>query len=128
VTNPAYPLSVAGDCNITGTYRVNGTAISAGGVTTQNAYGTSGRALNTVYQNTTGKPLFAVVNTATQNGSSTIVYSDTQTTPTTVITNVGVAASGGPIAVGNIPISFWVLPGYYYRVVGGTLNSWTEYY
>lgn len=31
LTNPGYLLDVAGDCNITGTYRVNGTPISTGG-------------------------------------------------------------------------------------------------
>jgi hypothetical protein len=29
--NPAYPLDIVGDCNITGTYRVNGVALATGG-------------------------------------------------------------------------------------------------
>src|SRR3989344_687892 len=41
-TGPAYKLDVAGDVNITGTYRVNGTAISASGALTLDDITTNG--------------------------------------------------------------------------------------
>jgi hypothetical protein len=119
--SPNYPLTVAGDCNITGTYRVNGTPIPTGGVTTQTS---PSRALNAVYQNTTGKPMFVNVWATINAGQGLTALTDGGNPPGTHVMNVGGVAA-------TFSVSFWVLPGNYYEVQGGgspALNGWVEWY
>ena len=127
-SNPGYELDATGDCNITGTYRVNGVPISTGGggITTMNVV-TGSRSFGTNYQNTNGKTAFVVV-TATLNGSSTLAAaSDANGTPTTtvaVVNNVGGGAAG-------FYVGFWCMANHWYRVQmnsgSATVTSWIEY-
>jgi hypothetical protein len=121
--NPAYKLDVAGDVNCTGAFRVNGTAIG-GGITTQNVVSGS-RALGTVYQNTTGKPMcvHVAINGA---GNAVSAVADSANPPTTT---VACAGNGGTTST-NVGVTFWVLPNNYYKAVlagSGTLAIWTEW-
>lgn len=113
-------------------WRGDGTWASASavdnGFTTQHVV-TGSRAINGIYQNTTGKTMMVTVS----NGNSGvgvgqgIVYSDSSSTPTT-----GVAAFSNPPAAigGTIPVTFMVLNGNYYQVTSNsnTLLYWTEWY
>jgi hypothetical protein len=95
----------------------------SGGVTVQTA---PGRALGTVYQNTTGKPMMVTVKINASAGYAE-AYCDTATNPGT---SVATAGNGGGGSVGN-SLTFWVLPNYYYKVVnvvGATLAGWIEWY
>jgi hypothetical protein len=123
VVPSTYALEVAGDVNCSGTFRVGGVPISAGGgITTQNVV-TGSRAATTVYRNTTGKPM--MVNVGIPLTAGTIIgYSDSSTSPTTVVSNAGLN-SGGTQTLG---LTFWVLPNNYYKVVGGTISYWIEWY
>jgi beta-lactam-binding protein with PASTA domain len=116
-SSPGYPLSVQGDCNITGAYRVNGTAIS-GGLTTQTQ---PGRALNTSYTNSTGKPVYVTM-------SASMAANSTMTATSNGVT-VANSTSQNP-AGQNITLFFIVLPGAAYQVTvsGATLLCWTEWY
>jgi hypothetical protein len=118
-------LTVTGNCNITGQYQVNGVPIgSGGGVTIQNVV-TGSRAVNTVYQNTTGKPMFVdVISPLGQNGTMS-AYTDSTSNPTT---RVAAVANGSTVQT-NLTVSFWVLPGNYYNVNStGSNGGWTEWY
>lgn len=87
--------------------------------------GTSGaRALGTTYQNSSSKPLFVTVSTFTQS-SATTVFCDGTTSPATVVAQI--SSTGGPTGSQVIPITFIVLPGYWYNVIGGSLEFWTEW-
>lgn len=89
---------------------------------------TGSRVLNTVYQNTTGLPMWVYV---TGNGGSGAAISlegltDSSNPPTT---DVGYVY--GAVNNSNAQISFLVLPGNYYKVLTGlssTLTVWIEYY
>jgi hypothetical protein len=142
--NPAYALDVTGDVNVTGAFRVNGTAISSGGgVTTQKRAGTDiTRALGTWYQNGS-KPTFVTVavsvvgGTTFMTGGCQVFCGPTNGNNISVgqalVPNTSQGANGSPFAV----ISFWVLPSYWYEVAvssSGTgtaptiaLQTWTEW-
>jgi hypothetical protein len=125
-TTAAYQLDVSGDVNCTGSFRVNGAPISGGGgLSTMNVV-TGSRAIGTIYQNTTGKPMFvsAVIN---MNASSTMDgVSDSASSPTTTV-----AAMTSSSVAGARNIGFWVLPSHYYKVIAaagsGTSVFWIEY-
>jgi hypothetical protein len=120
---PAYKCDIAGDCNVTGAYRVNGTAISTGGVTTQTS---PSRALGTVYQNTTGKPMLVTATVQASSGFGFTAKCDGSNPPGTT---VGIGSIGGSGLTAYIPASFWVLPGYYYEITGsGPIVNWLEWY
>lgn len=126
LANPNYSLDVSGDVNCSGVYRVNGTPISGGGVTTQSVV-TGSRLINgTAYPNSTGKPMFVSVAAATTSGQIT-AFSDGGASPTTQVAAAG-QSGGASVPIG---LSFWVLPGNNYKVTaaGGavTLQSWTEW-
>jgi hypothetical protein len=118
-------LTVTGNCNITGQYQVNGVPIgSGGGVTTQNVV-TGSRAVNTVYQNTTGKPMFVDVTSPLGQNGTMSAYTDSTSNPTT---RVAAVANGSTVQT-NLTVSFWVLPGNYYNVNStGSNGGWTEWY
>jgi hypothetical protein len=135
--SPGYTLDINGDCNLSAghAYRVNGTPIGAGGVTTQTA---PARALGTVYQNTTGKAMMITVGAnvgtgATGTGGIT-AFTDSSNPPATEVSqNLIPSASNG---TGTAALSFWVLNNNYYKVSTGgsgtlptvTLSVWTEWY
>lgn len=82
------------------------------------------RVLGTVYRNTLNKPRFVVVSVSTPSSTTCFAYVDTNASP------VQAVASAGEDTVGRVTISlfFIVLPGYYYKVLGGDiLASWTEW-
>jgi len=119
---PTYPLDVLGDVNCTGAFRVNGVALSGGGVTTQTQ---PARALNTIYQNTTGKSIFVNAVVSVPVGGSISALSDSATNPGTIVA-AGYNASTTTAATVTLP--FWVLPGNYYKVSGGTsIFTWIEW-
>lgn len=97
---------------------------AGGGISTQNVV-TSSRASGTVYQNSTGKPMF--VSASFCCGNSTLVaYTDGNSSPSTVV-----AAQGTLNTVGQANITFWVLPGNYYKITNpgaSPLTYWTEWY
>jgi len=105
-------------------YTINGVPIGGGGVTTQNVV-TGSRANNTVYQNTTGKPMFVTVAENYTGANNFSANSDSSSNPTTIVAWSATAVNGA-----NAGISFWVLPNNYYKVVtsGHTLIGWTEWY
>jgi hypothetical protein len=92
-------------------------------VSTQNVV-TGSRALGTVYQNTTGKPMWVhvtIVAGAAPTGLN--CYTDASNPPTTNVANQDAVASG----LGGV--TFIVLPGNYYKAASaGTLIKWTEWY
>lgn len=127
-TNPLYKLDITGDCNISGVYRVNGTPISTGGggVTTQTTYLSPTRKVDgTAYQNTTGKPMLVAVSVQITNGTIA-AFTDSTSNPTTQVNN----ATNASTSTGNVNVTFWVLPGNYYKIAGsgGSLGVWTEWY
>lgn len=102
------------------------TAALVGGVTAQSD-ATGVRAMNTVYQNQTGKPMFvSVVFSMTIANSQLMGQTDSSPNPTTEVAYF--VAAGGMWAT----VSFWVLPGNYYRAntvgTGTTLQHWTEWW
>jgi hypothetical protein len=88
---------------------------------------TASRALGTVYQNLTGKPMFVSVTvSATAAGVSAYAYTDANAAPSTLVQDVVTSVAGY-----HVFLFFIVLPGNYYKVtVGGTptLQIWTEWY
>jgi hypothetical protein len=99
---------------------------------------TGSRALGTVYQNTTGRPMCVVASAVgTSTGTAATMYlearSDAATPPTTVVaTSQGYADTN---LYGTRPqVVFWVMPGNYYKVdrfgigVAMTVSCWTEWY
>jgi hypothetical protein len=90
---------------------------------------TSSRVINTVYQNTTGYPLWvtAVVNTVANNGTEIKLISDSSSTPTTQITGTGSTFTGFGIAT---VLYFVVKNNDYYQVPtsagASSIASWTE--
>jgi hypothetical protein len=119
---PAYALDVTGDVNCTGAYRVNGNPI--GQLTTQTK---PARAIGAVYQNTTGKPMCVLIVTqASPAPASVAAYCDSAASPATFICQQGGDSSD------IYSMSFWVMPGYYYKLTNyaGTsaIIDWVEYY
>lgn len=99
-----------------------------GGITSQSQ---PARALDTIYQNTTGKPVFVAIAVSESGGSAAAGFwnarTDASNPPTTVVVDGFTADETGPVET-----SFWVLPGNYYTIVTtgtGTevLNRWTEW-
>jgi len=122
---------------ITGTPGVSGlkfpdatvqkTAAINNGITTQVDV-TGSRAINTVFHNTGAKTLW--VNASVSSTTATLIQgiTDAGAAPTMVIVDAGLV-SGPPSGVGvtgYFPITFPVLPGNYYKIVGGTLIRWVE--
>ena len=100
--------------------------VMIGSVTTQNNV-KSARALNTIYQNTTGRIMYVSTVTINNANGTTQVFCDNTTSPTTIISSV---SGGFDFARNNF---FIVLPNYYYRVHmdgSGTnyIDSWIEWY
>lgn len=91
-------------------------------VATQKNYATSGRAIGTIYRNTTEKPMHVSVGI---NASATTVTAKSDASPTP---SVAVAANSNGSASGfAVGLSFWVLPGNYYQISGGSsIFSWVE--
>ncbi len=91
---------------------------------TQNVV-TGSRAIGTVYQNTTGKPMFVVVTAHSSSTTNFTAYSDGSNPPTTVVATTMASTAGWGEHVG-----FWVMPNNYYKVAftSGTLDTWTEWY
>lgn len=107
---------------------VQQTAAIDNAVTAQNVV-TGSRALSTVFHNTGAKPLFVCVSVSSTTATNVSAYSDASATPTTIVAQGGLVSgppSGVPV-VGIFPMFFIVLPGNYYKVVGGTLITWTEW-
>src|SRR5215475_402339 len=108
---------------VTGT---GGTPIS-GGITTQTSF-TGSRQQNTVYQNTTGKPVFELVSVS---GTPVLVpavqvFTDANNPPTTVVAQVPALVTSDIAAT----IGFWVLRGNFFEVVVGNgpqVDVWTEW-
>lgn len=94
------------------------------GPSTQNDV-TASRVLGTVYQNTTGKPMFIAV-TAIQNSSGQLLgYADTSNPPTTEV-----GAQYG-LTGWTHQVFFIVLPNNYYKSstdATATLTKWIEWY
>jgi hypothetical protein len=78
-----------------------------GGISTQVSLG---GAVNSVYQNTYGKPLFVSYSVTGGSGSYFYAYADSSSSPTTKVAE-GYCASGS-----YMTLSFWVLPNYYWKV------------
>lgn len=121
-------LQVLGGSTISKNLIVNGN-ISAnsfiGAVyTTQNTQSTLSRTFSIVYQNTSPRSIFiSICMNAGSTGEVFTAYTDTNTTPTTIVTTFSIYSNGGNM-------SFIVLPGYYYRVTRsstGTVLSWSEW-
>lgn len=118
--SPSYQLDVAGDCNITGAYRVNGTPITGG----PTAFASGGHLADTIYLNNSGKARWVSIVVSFTANNNVFAYCDAAASPTTQIC----AASG---VSGNIEtLTFLVLPGYYYKLLGAanvSLTSWFEW-
>lgn len=106
-------------------------AVNSNAVTVQSppaAYVTTpSRVLGATYQNTGTKPRFVSVALAGSNVNVTNVYVDSSATPTTIVGVYGIGSGNVPGIQNNGSIFFIVLPGYYYKALGGTLLTWTEW-
>jgi hypothetical protein len=128
-SSPAYALDVAGDINITGSYRLNGTALSAGGISNSSNVMAS-RALGSNYQNTTGKPMFVQVNCWLNVSATMYIYTGATSGSLVVIGQASANASGAQY----MQQCFWVLAGYWYSVAtaggsaGSSIEAWVESY
>jgi hypothetical protein len=122
---PAYALDIAGDCNVTGSFRINGSPISGGGITTQSNV-TGSRAQGTVYQNTTGKPMFVSVTSVVNANSYMQLQTDNSNPPSTIVCAV---TNSNTSLTATMTTSGWVIPGAFYRAFsgGGTLSTWIEW-
>lgn len=94
------------------------------GITTQSDV-TGSRSVTTTFQNTTTKPIFCLVSIRIEALGYFQAESDSNATPSLVIGT----GTNGNIAYIIIPISFVVLPGNYYRVIGSSFSlvNWIEY-
>lgn len=89
---------------------------------------TSSRAYGSVYQNTTGKPMFVSVRGRNNTvGAGMLGYTDGSNPPTTATFMIST-----PNTNYSTTITLWVLPGNYYKAVAAsgtpTLDMWTEWY
>jgi len=98
----------------------------SGGVSTQNVV-TGSRTFGAVYHNTTGKPMFVNISVYGGTNPSIVFYSDSSSSPSTLIAQVAWATNDVSPSVG-----FWVLAGNYYEAVLGsgspTIAAWVETY
>jgi hypothetical protein len=84
------------------------------------------RTHSTIYQNTTSKIRFVCVVTSPSSGGQWNAISDTATSPTIVVASNGIES-------GYSPMTFIVLPSYYYELVcvpggaTGGLARWVEW-
>lgn len=84
------------------------------------------RAVNTIYQNTTGKIMFVTMSgvNSGMGGSAATVYTDSSSSPSTEVAyEIFPPLSGASIY-------FMVIPGNYYEISGNpsSITSWTEVY
>jgi hypothetical protein len=128
--SPAYPLDVAGAIRSSsgGFVFPDGSvqASAAKSITTQNNVAGS-RAVFTVYQNTSGKPMLVVASVASNSSSLFTGVTDGGNPPNTIVLEQ-YAASPNSSAM----VAFIVLPGNFYRVVSSAgspvVHQWTEWY
>ncbi len=82
-----------------------------------------GRALDTVYQNTTGRPLLVIVSAHDAGAVYTLSFiTDSANPPTTLRAKVSNNGAWGSVLCGII------IPNEYYKVTNGnTINGWVEY-
>jgi hypothetical protein len=96
-------------------------AFAAPSYTTQS---TTLKSKNTTYQNTSKKPLMVLMNYNTSVANEVLtIKCDTNSTPSTNIYNA-------TLYVLDYPVTFIVLPSYYYRITssaGGSIIGWTEW-
>jgi hypothetical protein len=104
--------------------------INNGPTTQDNATGK--RSYGVVYQNTTGKVMYISVGNSNSGGCfvALTAYCDASSSPSAVVANLGLTASGPNFSGG---LFFIVLPGYHYKVVSGgqcpnNLWYWVEWY
>jgi hypothetical protein len=101
---------------------------TAAGISNQGVV-TGSRVLGSVYQNTTGKPMFVSVTAHTSNvtNANILAQTDSNSSPSTYVAYAALAQNGI-----DGQITFWVLPNNYYTVTVnvGTpgLSLWTEWY
>jgi len=133
-----HAFAANGDLTVNGILSAGTVSVGAGGVkfsdgsvqatgykgpSTQSVV-TSSRSWNTVYRNNTGLPMMVVISGQGGGSSTTAAYSDSSTSPTTVVALYGATWGYGP----SMSMSFWVLPGNYYKVVSScSLWTWVEY-
>lgn len=81
--------------------------------------------MGSVYQNTTGKPMWVYICYFPANSQNIYVYCDTSSSPSTQVCWQQSSASAQAME-----FSFIALPNYYYKLytTGGALYTWTEYY
>ncbi len=134
------PLTNSGDVWIKGQVKIAGGSPAAGRILTSDASGlasweaqnsittqavvTASRAFNTVYRNTTGKPMFITVGLNGYAGRGAWLKTDSTSPPATIVACANVNQ-------GCDPASFIVLPGNYYMVHQDKANMicyWTEWY
>ena len=111
------------------------------GPTTQSDV-TASRAVDTVYQNTTGKPMFVQIavdtyysdRTSSDLSRSYVAYADANATPTTAVAKASCVINGD---ITNLHVdqtmTFVVLPSHYYTLAlagteTGGIESWIESY
>ena len=147
---PTEKAEINGNLKVTGNLATNGTAsitgqlnvgtqgikfsdnsiqTKAAGPTTQNNV-TGSRTFGTVYQNTTGKPMFVNATIRISEGSAAgnaLALSDNNATP---VTTVAVQSEFTNTEIRTL--GFWVLSDNYYVVYlapgSGTVYSWIEWY
>lgn len=84
---------------------------------------TGSRNFNTVFHNTTGRPMWVSVVGSGGSGFVGTAYADSSITPTTAVSSISLNG-----ATSGMPLMFIVLPGYYYKVTSAqTLVIWTEW-
>jgi len=96
-----------------------------GGISSQNVV-TGSRAFNTLYQNTTGKPMFVNISFYVSAAYTVKALTDNNNPPTTAVCDMSPYGSED-----NYSFGFWVLTGNYYEVTTTgpcTLSCWTEWY
>jgi hypothetical protein len=94
------------------------------GITVQNNLKGS-RSLNTVYQNTTGKPMFVAVGYHSGPNQILMGLSDRNNPPVSLVTVVPAGTISGTLV-------FWVINNNYYKLMfeisSPIVMSWTEWY
>lgn len=101
-------------------------AVTVANTVTGADYAASGRALDTIYQNTSGKPLWVIVTTNVGNNIGVTAYIGAASPPTSAVAKN--FTSGG--STGFIPMTFLVPPSYYYKVTktgSPTKQYWYEW-
>lgn len=107
--------------NADGTVTCSATGLGAG-QTWQNK--TSSRVKDTVYQNTTGRPIFVMISVLLVDGQALDLY--VGNTSSTVTNEIGLASTVDPDYESESTISAVIPAGTYYKAVGETPTSWFE--